>query len=216
VTSPGTPEGERRLHPLEPGTVVFDPYAYDFEQERLRRARRGRLQRSLLRTSLVIIVILIVHLFVLTDFVVPSGSMENAIMPGEHIVVNQIWYDFASYHRGDVDVFVAPAGVGSTCGGEQPRYMVKRVIGLPGDTVTSNDNTVYVNGQALVEPWLGVTGTSLGRPVGTVHVGPNQLFMMGDNRADSCDSRYWGVIDESAVVGKVMGVVWPLSKWHGL
>jgi signal peptidase I len=86
------------------------------------------------------------------------------------------------------------------------------VIGLPGDVLTSKGNTIYVNGVALKENWSHYE--PLGPALGHVTVPQGQYFMMGDNHANSCDSRYWGTVPRSDIIGKVFLKFWPLSQWH--
>ena len=109
------------------------------------------------------------------------------------------------------------------CGGPEVNDLVKRVIGLPGETISTSGGYVYIDGKRLNETWLpaskqGTTGegppgspSNLDRPF---HIPANDYFVMGDNRTDSCDSRYWGPIARSLIVGKVEFRVWPLSALH--
>lgn len=87
--------------------------------------------------------------------------------------------------------------------------LVKRVIGLPGETISSRGNKILINGKVLRQHWQ--TTSPLGREIGTVKIPKGQYFMMGDNRSASCDSRYWGTLPERYVVGKVIFRIWPLS-----
>jgi signal peptidase I len=106
-------------------------------------------------------------------------------------------------------VFKAPKAVATACA-DADADLVKRVIGLPGQTLTSKDNTIYVNGKPLVQPWTH--NPILGTAIGTVKVPPNHYFMMGDNESDSCDSRFWGTISRSSIIGKAFIRIWPLSR----
>jgi len=109
------------------------------------------------------------------------------------------------------------------CGGPEVNDLVKRVIGLPGDVVSLSGGYVYVDGRRLDESWLPAQeqGQTRPGPDGTSYnlfhayrVPGNEYFVMGDNRGDSCDSRYWGPISKSLIVGKVEVRVWPLSAVH--
>jgi signal peptidase I len=159
--------------------------------------------------------------FVVQTFYIPSGSMEPTLQIGDRIVVNKLSYDFHGVDRGDIVVFSRPPT--EDCGGPQVNDLVKRVVGLPGDTISLSGGYVYIDGRRLDETWLpaseqgmtapGPSGTaySLERPY---HVPTGDYFVMGDNRADSCDSRWWGPISRSLIVGKVELRVWPFSALH--
>jgi signal peptidase I len=159
-----------------------------------------------------------VRTFVAQMFYIPSGSMLPTLQIGDRIVVDKLSYHLHGVGRGDVVVFRRPPL-------EQANYadLVKRVIGLPGDTVASVNGKVYIDGKPLDEPWLSEPlpptspsplpdGFSLSHPY-TVPAGT--YFVMGDNRTDSEDSRYFGPIAGSLIVGKMAFKVWPLndSTW---
>jgi signal peptidase I len=155
-----------------------------------------------------------VRSYVAQMFYIPSGSMLPTLQVGDRIVVDKLSYRLHGVDRGDVVVFRKPPL-------EQADYadLVKRVVGLPGDTLSSVGGRLYVNGRALSEPWLPrplpltspsplPEGFSLNRPY-TVPAG--EYFVMGDNRTDSEDSRYFGPIPQSLIVGKMAFVAWPLT-----
>ena len=155
-----------------------------------------------------------VRTYVAQMFFIPSGSMLPTLQVGDRIVVDKLSYDFHGVQRGDIVVFRRPPL-------EHADYsdLVKRVIGLPGDTISSVDGRVYIDGRPLHEPWLPeptpVTSPSplpyafsLNHPY---TVPPGYYYVMGDNRTDSEDSRYFGPISGSLIVGKMAFVVWPLS-----
>jgi signal peptidase I len=135
--------------------------------------------------------------------------MEPTLQIGDRIVVSKLSVEFGTIHRGDILVFRAPAAVQTQCG-DDVADLVKRVIGLPGDHLTSKGNTIYVNGSPLLQPWTH--NEPLGRAIGKVTVPANHYFMMGDNEDDSCDSRYWGTIPRSSIIGKAFIRIWPLSR----
>ena len=146
--------------------------------------------------------------YVFQTFYIPSGSMEPTLLIGDRIIVNKISVDFGTIHIGDILVFKAPPTV--HCG-ETVTDLVKRVIGLPGDHLTSRGNTIYVNGKPLVENWPHIE--PLGQAIGNVTVPANHYFMMGDNHPNSCDSRYWGTVPRSDIIGKAFIRIWPLSRF---
>jgi signal peptidase I len=145
--------------------------------------------------------------FAFQTFFIPSGSMEPTLQIGDRIIVNKLSVTFGTINIGDVVVFKAPPA--ENCG-ETVTDLVKRVIGLPGDHLTSKGNTIYVNGTALKEKWTHTE--PLGQPIGHVTVAPNHYFMMGDNHSDSCDSRMWGTVPRSDIIGKAFVRIWPLSR----
>jgi signal peptidase I len=154
--------------------------------------------------SLIVAVVLalFVRTFVFQAFKIPTGSMEPNLLVGDHLIVNKM--TFTSVHRGDVIVFKFPK--------EPDRDFIKRVIGLPGDKIELKRKTVYVNGQPLVEPYAHFleapraeadpVSDDVRQDYGPVTVPSDQYFMMGDNRDNSEDSRYWGFLPKSYIKGK--------------
>lgn len=192
-------------------------------QEPARHPRRPRRRKRhwLIELAVILVVALAVAVllrtFVVQTFFIPSGSMEPTLQVGDRIAVSKISYDFQSIHVGDIIVFRRPPA--ENCGGTPVNDLVKRVIGLPGDTLSLANGQVYVDGRLLAEPWLpaGVKTEPGPNPVpySLQHpytVPPGEYYLMGDNRPFSCDSRYWGPIPRSLVVGKVVARVWPLSR----
>ena len=115
--------------------------------------------------------------------------------------------ELGTIHRGDILVFKAPPS--ENCG-EPVVDLVKRVIGLPGDHLSSRGNTIFVNGAPLRETWTHTE--PLGQAIGHVTVPANQYFMMGDNHSDSCDSRMWGTVPKSDIIGKAFVRIWPIGR----
>ena len=146
--------------------------------------------------------------YVVQTFFIPSGSMEPTLLVGDRIIVDKLSVDWGSINIGDIVVFKAPPA--EHCG-DAVTDLVKRVIGLPGDRLTSKGNTIYVNGVALRENWPHYE--PLGTPIGNVTVPANSYFVMGDNHANSCDSRFWGSVPRSDIVGKVFLRIWPISRF---
>jgi len=159
--------------------------------------------------AVALLVSFLVRTYVFQTFYIPSGSMEPTLQIGDRIVVSKLSVEFGTIHRGDILVFKAPVGVQSACG-DNVADLVKRVIGLPGDHLTSKGNTIYVNGHVLKQPWTHVE--PLSRSIGEVTVPANHYFMMGDNEPYSCDSRFWGTIPRSSIIGKAFVRIWPLSR----
>jgi signal peptidase I len=168
-----------------------------------------------------VLVAVLLRAFVVQTFYIPSGSMEPTLQIGDRILVNKLSYHIHGVDRGDIVVFARPAT--ENCGGPQVNDLVKRVIGLPGDVISLSGGYVYIDGKRLDENWLPSTeqGVTLAGPPGNssnlvrpYRVPANDYFVMGDNRGDSCDSRFWGPISKSLIVGKVVVRVWPLSSLH--
>jgi signal peptidase I len=148
-------------------------------------------------------VAILLRAFVFQTFFVPSQSMMPTLDPGDRMVVLKL--GLGSLHRGEIIVFRRPARDVSDVGNED---LVKRVIGLPGETIWSSGNTVYINGKPLAEPWLPKLDPLGTKAITRQHIPAGEYFMMGDNRAISYDSRYWGDLSRSSVVGQVILVVW--------
>ena len=168
-----------------------------------------------------VLVAVLLRAFVVQTFFIPSGSMEPTLQIGDRILVNKLSYHLHGVDRGNIVVFSRPPT--ENCGGPEVNDLVKRVIGLPGDVVSLTNGYVYVDGKKLDESWLPASeqGITVAGPAGNnsnlarpYRVPANDYFVMGDNRTDSCDSRYWGPISRSLIVGKVELRVWPVSSLH--
>ncbi len=163
--------------------------------------RRRRLLGWVIVIAIAAVVSIVLRLFVVQTFFVPTGSMEPTLRPYDRILVQK--FDFP-LQRGEIVVFQHPKR------DLQPPLnedLVKRIIGLPGETIWSVGNTVYIDGKALLEPWLP-KGTQLGQAITRQTIPKGEYFMMGDNRSDSYDSRDWGPIPGSTIIGRVFLVIW--------
>lgn len=176
-----------------------------------------RLHHHLIEWAVLLVIALVVALglraYGFQTFSIPSASMEPTLEIGDRIVVDKLAVDWGTIHRGDIVVFHSPAR--ENCGGTRDAILVKRVIGVPGDVLYSIGDTIYVDGKKLAESWTHTE--PLGPPaVATkahpVVVAANNYFMMGDNHSNSCDSRYWGTITRSEIIGKAFLRVWPLKR----
>ncbi len=181
---------------------------------------------------------LVLAVFIRTFFIqaykIPSGSMEPTLLIGDHILVNKIVYglrmpdsifgleipglpyarylfDLAQVHRGDVVVFVFPP--------DRTKDFIKRVIGVAGDTIQVKDGVVWLNGQKMDDPHAHLEAATQDRsPVsprdnfGPLAVPPGKLFMMGDNRDRSYDSRFWGFVDRNDVEGRATLIYLPWNE----
>jgi signal peptidase I len=151
----------------------------------------------------VVLVSTVTRAYAIQTYFVPTPSMTPTLIPGDRIVVDKL---FSTIHRGDIVVFHnVPADAGG------PAVLVKRVIGLPGETISSVGNTVLINGRPLREPWLPrLTGicAEADEHITTTKIAAGHFFMMGDCRGDSGDSRYWGTLPQSYIIGKVDLIIW--------
>jgi len=160
------------------------------------------------------VIFFVIQAFVAQPFKVEMLSMERTFEPGDYVLVDKLTPRWDAYSRGDVVVFDPPAG------SEAPRRapFIKRVIGTAGDAVEVRaDGLVYVNGIALDEPYLYADAAGVPEPTdgdGTVWtVGAGELFVMGDHRRVSSDSRVFGPIPVSSVIGRAFVRYWPLAAF---
>lgn len=188
--------------------------------------RVGRLERMFGRTGATVVewvsvivgavlLALVVKFFLLQAFYIPSPSMYPTLKNGDRVLVNKLSYRLHDVNRGDVVVFERPESEAASTIPD----LIKRVIGLPGDSVAFDDGHVFINGTQLEEPYLppGVTTTADFAPNHCPLDAPclvpaGDVWVMGDNRNDSKDSRYFGPIPESSIVGRAFVVVWPLNR----
>jgi signal peptidase I len=189
-------------------------------------ARKGKFREYVEAFGIALIIALIVRTLLLQAFKIPSSSMENTLLIGDHIFVNKFIYgyhvpytkgrilQFTTPQHGDIVVFVFP---------EDPsKDFIKRVIGVPGDVVEMRHKTVYRNGLALVEPYAryadgrGPEGYVPSRDdMPAIRVPPHKYFMLGDNRDRSYDSRFWGFVDSEALIGKALFIYFSIDWNHG-
>ena len=178
--------------------------------------QRKRLRRALVETAVIIVVAVLlaglVRTFAFQTFSIPTSSMVPTLGVHDRILVQKAFFTWRDVREGDIVVFSHPPL--DQCPGPQEGDLVKRVIALPGQTIYSSGNSIYVNGRLLAEPYLP-RYDPLGPPVphaSSQHpyrVPPGEFYVLGDNRAISCDSRYWGPVKGSSIIGKVV-LVW----WH--
>jgi signal peptidase I len=169
-----------------------------------------------------VLVFLVIRPFIVQPFYIPSASMRPTLWEGDRILVSKFAYRIGTPKRGDIVVFKAPPQASP-----DQKDFIKRVIGLPGDTVEVRNGEVLVNGKPLDEKEVGeeyaADGASHAKlppdtvirspfDFGPVTVPPNSLFVMGDNRPSSLDSRYWGPLAESRLLGKAEVIFWPPSR----
>ena len=153
----------------------------------------------------VIVVILFLIIYVVSITQVVGSSMSSTLQDGDVLILNKIKYRFTDIKRGDI-ISLEYADT---------KYLIKRVIGLPGDTVLIRDNTLYINGEVYVENYLdeGLVYDDFDLSSLGYDVIPEDMYLvLGDNRPDSLDSREIGLISKDEVIGKVSFRIWPLNK----
>jgi len=163
--------------------------------------------------GIALFVAILVRTFFLAHSQVEGESMINTLHPGDRVFVNKMSYRLHDPNRGDVVVLHEFQG----SGGE--RDLIKRVIGLPGETIEMSDCVVYIDGLALDEPYLDaqvVTPSNCGADFDPVEVRDDHVYVLGDNRPGSSDSRQLGQISEDDLVGRAFVVFWPKSDWQWL
>jgi signal peptidase I len=173
--------------------------------------------------GMALLLALFIRTFIVQAFKIPSGSMIPTLQIGDHILVNKLAYgirvplygqylvDFGGVQRGDVIVFIFPE--------DRSKDFIKRVVGVAGDTVEIRGKKVSINGKQVDDPYAHFEGDDPQNVLpasrddfGPTRVPENQLFVMGDNRDRSYDSRFWGFVDLSDVRGKAFLIYW---SWDG-
>ena len=186
------------------------------------------MKRVLEYVAIVVVAVLValaIQSWLLKPYRIPSESMLDTLRPGDRVLVNRAVYRLRDPHRGDVIVFRYP---------EDPDVVfIKRVVGEPGDVLDVRDGRLFVNGEAVREPYVHRTGGRLDPTTAqaaiagsTMHdpwslatpfrVPASSYFVMGDNRTDSDDSRDWGTVPRTAIVGEGLATYWPLSRLRAL
>jgi signal peptidase I len=174
-----------------------------------------------------LIVAVLVKSFLIQVFWIPSGSMEETLQVGDRVIVNKLAYRFGDPGRGDVVVFEPETFESESIATKVSRNLlesiglrtpesdlIKRVIGLPGETVEVRDNQLLINDAPLTETYLAPEVRM--NDFGPELVPADSYFVMGDNRGSSRDSRVFGAIEGSRIVGQAFSVVWPPGRWGGL
>lgn len=238
---PPAPPGSQP--PAPPGPVP--PVATELPErpptpEELAAIRRAK-HRSWLSLAIEVAVLFLIALviaiflqaFAIKAFEIPSPSMEPTLMEGDKVLVDRASYHFSTPNRGDIIVFrFDPNDPANLTQGtnflsrgldllaetmnithQEGSPFIKRVIGLPGETLEMKDGTVYINGEALQENYKYVKDSYTGGP----WVVPDKcVFVMGDNRPNSNDSRRWGFVPYGTIMGRGIAIWWPPSRWSGL
>ena len=169
--------------------------------------KRYRLVREVIETIVLTVLMFLVIRFAVQNFNIEGHSMEPNLHDQELILVDKWTYLFHPPSRGDVVVFIAPP--------QPSQDYIKRVIGVPGDVITIQNTTVIVDGVTLKETYVDPKNqgaTFEDRRISKMVVPPNDYFVLGDNRANSSDSRVWGFVPKQNVIGRAALVYWPLQQ----
>lgn len=162
---------------------------------------------SVLFVLAVLIVVLPIRFFVAKPFIVSGASMDPTFETWHYLIIDQLTYRFHEPQRGDVITFRFPQ--------DPSRFFIKRIIGLPGETVELKDytvtikNTEHPDGFTLDEPYIASKNAK--RDTMVVTLGSNEYFVMGDNRLESADSRYWGPLEKNRIIGRVILRLFPFN-----
>ncbi|MGY6499607.1 MAG: signal peptidase I [Acidimicrobiales bacterium] len=183
----------------------------DSAETRARAEQRARSRtKGIVEWILVIggalLVAFLIKTFLFQAFYIPSESMEPTLVGNDRVIVNKLSYSLHDVNRGDVVVFDRPPNEPASDIDE----LIKRVIGLGGETIEGRDGAIFIDGRRLVEPYLA-PGMDAGS-FAPVEIPEGHVFMMGDNRGNSRDSRFFGPIDEDLIVGRAFVRVWPLGR----
>jgi signal peptidase I len=189
--------------------------------------RKGKVREYIEAFAVALLIALVVRTLVIQAFKIPSSSMEETLLIGDHIFVNKFLYGyhipftkgrvlrFSSPKREDIIVFVFPE--------DKSKDFIKRVVGVPGDTIEIRQKRVLVNGQPLEENYVryadgdAIDGFARSRDnLPPIKVPPGKLFVLGDNRDRSYDSRFWGFVDMDAVIGKAMFIYFSVDWNRGI
>ncbi len=165
--------------------------------------KRSQLAREIVEILVITGLIFIVVRFVIQSYHIDGPSMQPGLTTNEYVMVNKVVYLFHAPERGDVIVFHYPH--------DTTQDYIKRIVGLPGDTIETDNTRLWVNGTLLKEPYIS---TPFNQQATKWKVPAGQYFVVGDNRPVSDDSRSWGFVPRDYIVGKAAAVFWPLSQFH--
>ncbi len=181
--------------PVGDGQAVFPAEQSDEEP-----AGFKSLLRETLETVILAVLIFLVIRTLVQNYRIEGQSMEPNFQHGQYLLVNKLAYRLGDYSRGDVIVFHYP--------NNPSQDYIKRVIGLPGDTIEFRDGVLIVNGLNVAEPYDQVP---IARDIQAQTVAPGFLYVLGDNRPASSDTRTWGQLSQEFVIGKAWFAIWPVG-----
>ena len=234
------PQQERESLDDDPVDFFGIPHSDDEGIDRLRAGAQDRGERSDAVRSfwkelpflviVALVVAVIIKSFLIQAFYIPSASMRETLVEGDRVMVNKLAYRFGEPHRGDIIVFNSPLEqgndgesffgaivrhIGEALGLSTPESaLIKRVIAVEGELIEIADNAVMIDGVAIDEPYLN--GSVRMGDFGPLVVPDGHIFVMGDNRNASEDSRRFGPVPVDDIIGRAFVRVWPPSRWGGL
>lgn len=191
MTGPVRPAGDNRLEECDISMADNLP----------EKKKKSPAREVLESIAIAVVLAVLIRMFIIQPFYIPSGSMEPNLQINDRIIVSKFTYHFWQPRRGDIVVFKYPL--------DPSRDFVKRLIAFGGETVAIRDGRLYINGRLQPEPYLPVGLRTA--DFGPVKVPPGHYWMMGDNRNNSDDSRIWGPLPKENVVGKAVFIYWPLG-----
>jgi signal peptidase I len=233
VLMPGSTPGRGTPSVIDPPELEWPIVAAASPRQRRGgvKRRRRKAKPSALRSAVewvaviagALLIALLIRTYLFANFWIPSASMHPTLVEQDRVVVNKLSYKIHPVGRGDIVVFKKPAGLPTDeANGRPVKDLIKRVIGLPGEKMTIKSNHVYINGRQLDEPYLPPGTTTDGRSCGTefrnYQIPAGSVFVMGDNRTNSQDSRCFThhAVSEKSIVGRAFFRIWPLSKFGRL
>ncbi len=176
--------------------------------DRKKPAKGRSLQSTIIETLLIIAAAFAIAMLVQTFMFRVTGilqkSMEPTLYAGDRVIVNCLAYNFGEPQRGDIVVLRDPE--------DDKKDIIKRIIAVGGDTLEATDGVLYINDEVVDEPY--VVNEDVMRGVPEITVPEGYVFVMGDNRPNSKDSRAFGAVAEEAIIGKVVCIMWPASHWR--
>jgi signal peptidase I len=186
------------------------PYARDTGPAEVEQSgRRARVRSAVEWVAIIVgafLVAFLIKTFLLQAFTIPSESMEATLAVGDRVLVNKLSYKLHDVHRGDLVVFDRPPSESST----DVDHLIKRVVALGGETIEAREGRIYIDDRPLDEPYIA--DGEMSAEIERMTVPDGHVFVMGDNRDDSRDSRVFGPIPESLIVGRAFIRVWPLPN----
>lgn len=171
-------------------------------------AKNKKILKEFLGYAIVILAAVIsatlIRIFILEPFIVPTPSMEPNLRVGDKVIINKMAYKFGTVERGDIVAFHSPL---------EQKDLVKRVIAVEGDEITlTSEGEIFISGEKISESYLPAN-QNIFYINQTIVVGEGEVFVMGDNRNNSFDSRFFGTIAEDDIFGKFVLIYWPPSRW---
>jgi signal peptidase I len=202
---PEPPIGDVATPPVEVPAQPPEEVAAEPTGKKAKGSRRKQGYEWLILVAASLAVALIVRGFLIQAFYIPSESMVPTLVKNDRVLVNKLSYKLHDVHRGDIVVFKAPPGAATA----QVKDLIKRVVGLPGETIEGRNGSIFINGNPLDEPYLPPDVRSRDFP--PEKVPPDKIYVLGDNRQDSRDSTFFHAVDEHSIVGRAFVKIWPFT-----